>query len=208
MGNFTDTVFTEQQSLVTEDAAGLLAGILPHSTWQPSFLLRTDPSELVLLSGTSLAADGDVYRVMIAAPAFMPDYFFYPIALTCAFNGPNTLFWQANALYTIVPPVGVVPLRSAWRSFTMDPVHAVFNGADLQAYQTAAPVFQGFPPSEVLAQETGISAIGGFQFRVATFVTAERDGQSMSIDARWLAFPRAVVRSAGFYTPRMYFKPN
>jgi hypothetical protein len=30
---------------------------------------------------------------------------------------------------------------------------------------------------------------------------------SIRIDARWLAFPRPITRSAGFYTPRLFFKP-
>ncbi len=210
MADDTDTVFLESFALMTTDAAGLLSDVQAKPEFQPNLVLRTDPSILLPLSATSLAADGDVWRIMLAAPSRMPDAVFYPIAMTCAFSGEvtGTGFWEANALYSIVAPVGVVPLQHAWRSFSLDTLRTVFNGATNVGYQTGSPVFQGFPPSPVAAVETGISAIGGFQFTISTFDAPDLAAMNLSIDARWLVFPRSASRNAGFYAQRMFFKTN
>ncbi len=210
MADDTETIFLKTFPLTTTNAAGLRSPIQPELSFQPNAVLRSDPSVLIPLSGTVLAADGDVLRIMLAAPGAMPDTTFYPIGLTAAFVGEvtGTGFWETNALYSIVAPVGVVPLQHAWRSFSMDAIRTVFNGAVTVGFQSASPVFQGFPPSPVAAIETGISAIGGLQFIVSTFDAADLAAMSLSIDARWLAFPRAAVRNAGFYMQRMFFKTN
>ncbi len=208
MANSTSTIFLDTTPLTTSDASGLTATIISQALWQPSFVLRSDPSDLLPASGTALAAAGDHWRIMIAAPSAMPDFSFYPIALTASFVGLNVAFWNADALYTIVPPVGVAPLQHAWRSFSLDARREVFNGAVSANIQTAAPDFQGYPPSPVAAVETGISAIGGLSFVVGTFQAAEKADINLSVDARWLAFPRSAVRNAGFYMPRLFYKGN
>lgn len=210
MGDVTTTLFMKTTTLVTEDAGGLTADIDAKPFWQPSLVVRTDPEELILGSSAALTADGDVWRIMLALPAPMPDHTFYPIALTAAFVNtavPST-FFEPLALYSIVPPVGVIPLQHAWRSFTMDLQRTVFNGGTNVGIQTSAPDFQGFPPSPVASAETGIAAIGGLQFTVDTFSAGELAMLTLSIDARWLGFPRSIVRSAGFYANRMFIRPN
>ncbi len=208
MASDTDTVFLDPRPLVTSDGAALLAGVAAREAWQPSFVVRTNPSTLLPLSATNIAAAGDVYRIMLAPPSAMPDYLFYPISLNASWVGLNVAFWDLEALYSIVAPVGPQPLQHAWRSFELDSLRKVYNGAVTVDFQSAAPKFQGFPPSPVAAIQTGISAIGGFQFVVQTFQAAEKAALNLSIDARWLAFPRAVERSAGFYMPRMFFTPT
>lgn len=210
MGDVTTTVMMKTSTLVTEDAGGLLADIDAKPFWQPSLVIRTDPTELILGTSAALTADGDIWRIMLALPAPMPDHTFYPIALTAAIVGVAipTTFFELNALYTIVPPVGVEPLQHAWRSFSLDAARSVWNGAIVEGIQTAAPDFQGFPPSPVASAETGIAAIGGLQFVVDTFAALELADLTLSIDARWLGFPRSIVRSAGFYANRMFFRPN
>ncbi len=193
---------------MTTDASGLTAGILPQALWQPSFILRTNPSAVLAASVTALAAAGDIWRIMIAAPSAMPDFSFYPIAMGASFVGLNVAFWETDALYTIVPPVGQIPLQHSWRSFQLDSVRPVFDGATIDTIQTASPEFQSYPPSPVEAIDTAIAAIGGLQFAVGTFQAAEKAVIELSVDARWLAFPRAVTRNAGFYMPRLFFKGN
>ncbi len=210
MSDDTETIFLDLSPLTTSNAAGLKSNVQSKPSFQPEAVLRTNPSTLISLSGTSLAAAGDVLRIMLAAPSAMRDSTFYPIGLTAAFVGEvtGTGFWEANALYSIVAPVGVVPLQHAWRSFSMDAIRTVFNGAVTVGFQSAAPTFQSFPPSPVEAVETGISAIGGLQFVVSTFDAADLAAMTLSIDARWLVFPRTAVRNAGFYSQRMFFKTN
>lgn len=210
MANDTDIVFLEVQPLVTIDAGGLKDTVLSKSAFQPTMVLRTDPSVLLALSATALAAAGDTYRIMIATPSAMRDSVFYPISLNLSFAGEvaGTGFWETLALYSIVAPVGPNPLRHAWRSFDLDAIRTQFNGGTIVGYQTASPVFQGFPPSPVIAVETNVSAIGGFQFVVATFAAADKAAITVSIDARWLVFPRSASRNAGFYTQRMSYIPQ
>ncbi len=208
MSDDTETVFLDYFPLITEDAAALTSDIMPEGPWQPKMVLRTDPTELLDLGASGIAADGDIWRIMLAAPSAMPDTMFYPIAMTASIVGLNTVFWEDAALYAIAPPVGVVPLQHAWRSFTLDSVRTVWNGGVVENIQTAAPVFQGFPPTTVEAIETGISAIGGLQFICQTFDAGQAAAQFLSIDARWLGFPRSLARSAGFYMPRLFYKPN
>ncbi len=210
MSSSTSTVFLDKVALTTTDAGGLLSDVIAKTEFQPNGVLRSDPSALIPLSGTSLSADGDIMRIMLAAPSRMPDTVFYPVGLTAAFTGEvtGTGFFEAAALYSIVAPVGVVPLQHAWRSFTMDTLRDVWNGAVKVGFQSAAPVFQSFPPSPVEAVETGISAIGGLQFTVSTFDATDKAAMNLSIDARWLTFPRSAVRNAGWYSQRMFFKPN
>ena len=208
MANDTTVIFLDASPLQSSDASGLTADIIPRLSWQPSFILRSDPDVLFPVAATTLSLDDDLWRIMVASPSAMPDYSFYPIALTASFVGLNTLFWQTPALYSIVPPVGVPALQHAWRSFDLDSVRAVFNGGIAVDIQTAAPDFQGYPPSDVVAVSTGISSLGGFQFRVGTFDAVQKSAINLSVDARWLAFPRAATRSGGFYVPRMFFKGN
>ncbi len=210
MADVTETIFLQASPLTTTNAAGLLSDVQASSEFQPNFVLRSDPSTLIVLSTTALAADGDVLRVMLAAPSAMPDMTFYPIGLSAAFVGEvaGTGFWESEALYTIVAPVGTVPLQHAWRSVTMDALTTVFNGAVAVGFQSVSPVFTSFPPSPVAAVETGINAIGGLQFIISTFAAADLAAMSLSIDARWLAFPRSATRNAGFYGQRMFFKTN
>ncbi len=207
MANDTEIQFLQVQALITDDAAALQADIVPQGLWQPTKVLRTDPTLLIDLGASTIAAAGDVWRIMISAPSAMPDTIFYPVALSFSFVGSFGPFWQTNFLYSITPPVGTVPLQHAWRLSTLSPRGVVFNGAAVTGIQTGAPAFEGFPPSTVEAVETTVSTIGGLQFSVDTFVQAEKDDIQLSVDARWLGFPRALQRSAGFYMPRMFFKP-
>ncbi len=208
MADATDTIFTEATPLITGDAAALDADIIPQAFFQPSFVLRTDPRALTA-ANAGLAASGDVWRIMIAAPTSMPGYTFLPLALTASFalGTIASAFWSLSALYSIVPPVGTEPLRHAWRSFQLDSARTVFNGADNVRYQTASPELQGWPPSPVVAT-TAISALGGFQFTVGTFDAGELAAIVLSVDARWLAFPIGVLRNSAFYTSRQLFTPN
>ncbi len=206
MANDTEIQFLKSFPLLTSDAAALQSDIVPQGIWQPTKVLRTDPDVLLDISATALAAAGDVYRVMISAPSAMPDTIFYPIALSFSFVGLNVAFWEDLALYSIVPPVGTFPLQHAWRSFQLDTVRSVFNGATVVNFQSGAPAFEGFPPTTVEAIETTVSTIGGLQFTVGTFQAAEKTALRLSVDARWLGFPRALARAAGFYMPRMFFK--
>jgi len=210
MADDTEVITLEQTALVTTNSAGLTSSIIPQGSFLPNFVLRSDPSVLIALSAGDLTTTGDILRIMIATPSAMPDYTFYPIALTCSFSGEvaGTGFWELPALYTIVAPVGTNPTRHAWRSFSLDSVRTVMDDLAVVGYQTAAPVFQSFPPSPVSSEATAISAIGGFQFTVDTFDAADKAAIKLSVDARWLAFPRSAVRNAGFYTQRMFFKPN
>ncbi len=210
MANDTETIFLSAEPLTTTNAGGLLSDVVSSPAFQPSLVLRNNPSTLIALSGTLLSADGDVLRIMLAAPGAMPDVTFYPIGLSACFVGEvtGTGFWESEALYSIVAPVGVVPLQHAWRSHAMDPITSVFNGSAVEGFQSFSPVFTSFPPSPVAAVETGISAIGGLQFVVSTFDAPDLAAMSLSIDARWLAFPRSAVRNAGFYAQRMFFKTN
>lgn len=210
MADDTEIVFLDRTPLTTTNAAGLTSDVVPQEIFQPNQVLRSNPSTLIDVGATSLAATGDVLRIMLAAPSAMPDYTFYPIALTASFVGENsgTGFWETLALYSIVAPVGTFPLQHAWRSFSLDPIRTVFNGATVVGFQSAVPVFESFPVSPVEAVETTVSAIGGFQFTVDTFDAADKAALRLSVDARWLVFPRSAIRNSGFYSQRMFFRPN
>lgn len=211
MADDVEVLFLKQFPLTTTDAAGLEANIQSSLSFQPNFVLRSDPNELIDLSAGDLTTTGDVLVIQIAAPSAMPAYTFYPIALTASFVGEvaGTGFWETAALYSIVAPVGTIPLVHAWRSFDMDAVRVVNDSlGTTSGFQSAAPVFQSFPPSPVAAIETIISSLGGFQFTVDTFDAADKAAIKISVDARWLVFPRSAVRNAGFYQQRMFFKTN
>ncbi len=72
MADGTTTVFLEASPLITSDAAALESDIIPRALWQPSFILRSDPTALLPVTTVGLAATGDVWRIMVAAPAIVP----------------------------------------------------------------------------------------------------------------------------------------
>jgi len=51
-----------------------------------------------------------------------------------------------------------------------------------------------------------VADLGSFQFTVATFDAGAAGAMFAYVDARWLVFPEPAIRSAGFYTPRSWFR--
>ncbi len=217
MANVTDIVLARPTPLVTADAAGLEADILPRGFFQPNFVLRTD---FTVGLTPALAAAGDRWRVLVAPPGSMPDHTFYIVALTCRFIGVSgedqflDTFWSKNAAYCISSPFDTNGARNwVWDAFTLNGTVSIFDGTNLFSFQSGNPPFNGFPPSPVIADApapvTSIdNALAGFNFVVGTFDAADQADMRLHVDARFLAFPRSALRSAGFYSPRMTFKVN
>lgn len=208
MANTTTIVLLEPEPLITTDAAALTAAVFPRAEFQPSFILRTNPETAVNIP---IAANGDRWRVLLAPPSAMPDYSFYPIAMTTSFLGGTTQdfsgsFWNANGFFTIDPPIG---RDFVWKNMVLGTTLNIYNGTLTRTIQPSVPVFSGFPPAPVTATDPDVilnNSIGGFQFIVSTFVEIERAAMRLYIDARWLAFPRSVTKNAAYYVPRLYFK--
>ncbi len=204
MASVRSIVTLRVEPLTTIDASGLTSTILPKVLIQPSMVVRTDPDTAVSL--IPVAAVNDVWRVDFSVPSDMPDYTFLPISLLGSFVGTTFTsdFWNVNAAYAITPPQA---REQAFQSFTLGAGRLGFDGAANFIFQSAAPVFQGYPPFPV---ETGGAAfvIGALSFVCAVFDAATAAATSLFVDARWLAFPRATTQNAAYYMPRLGFNPS
>jgi len=192
--------------LISADAAALTADIIPRTFWEATFVLQRDFSLGIQSAGT-LSADNDVWTILLSPPSAMPNYVFYPIAMRAVLKGDKasifalSLLWQDEACFS-------VDMRG-------DTQYA-FDSVDLSAHrstddfvlQQINPDFHAYPPEPGVARETTIAdnALAGFALQIGTFNTTAMDTTRLHIDCRFLAFPEAVTRSAGFYLPRQYFK--
>ncbi len=214
MADKSSVIIAKPRPLTVADAAGLEASIVP-SLWAPGQILETDFNEPLAAVG-GLAADGDVWRITIQPPSAMPTYVFYPIALRGTLVDTNATA-QFDALFEDVGMAsneGVFEdLNEAPQNYYEFSLDASFQGFDNTGdfkIRTMAMPFPGFPPKLPLA-ETGApveDALGAIMLRVGTFSAVGIVDTSLHLDARWLAFPRSVLKSAGFYVPRLYFRPN
>lgn len=197
--------------LTTGDAAGLLADVEPTGFFQPTMILETDIDDAVDLSATGLTTAGDSYECTFAPDNDYPEIAWYPIAMRGQFSsGGNNMasFWETEASYTVS---GVNPEIWTWDAFSLDTQRVIQNVAGNQIFmQTANPVFHGMPPRPTVCDggSIALNQLGGFSLTVQTFSAAVLAALTFRVDARWLGFPRASIRSAGFYTPRMFFQPN
>jgi len=211
MADTTTVILLESTPLLSSDAAGLAADILPKALWEPSFILQTrQPSS----SAIPINADGDIWRVLLASTTPMKAFVFYPLALTATFVGTLTfpVFWETAASYSIDPPIkNTVPRNDVWKPVTMPAVKPIFDGSAVLFTQTCLPSFAGFPPRPVVNDQdvgTTNNSLAGFQFTTQTYDATIDAAMSLSIDARWLAFPRTVARNTGYWMPALFYKTN
>ncbi len=211
MANTTGVILLETVPLLSDDAAALTADILPKPFWEPAFILRT-PLDVGGGSVPPLAADADIWTVLLASETNMDAFVFYPLALTAQFRSttPFPVFWELEASYAINPPYrDTVIDGSVWHPVQLSSPRQVWDGTNELTVQSAAPVMAGYPPNPVVSTggaSTTLNSIGGFSFVVQTWNTTIQAAMGLHIDARWLAFPRSVERSAGYWTPSRYFK--
>ncbi len=184
---------------------------MPQTLWEPAKLLETTIGSGLSVSGSSLAANGDIWEVLLAPPSAMPDYIFYPIALTATlFSAPHDVafasFWNTACGVAINPSY---QKSFVWDHFVAEPPMVGYSTTEFN-YQSLNPPFHGHPirPAAADGATVTINALGGFQLTIDTWDAGVAATTTLFIDARWLAFPRAVARSSGFYVPRLYFDIN
>ena len=207
MSNSTSVALLAPRPLRSSDAAALRADIVPRAFWEPSFLLERDFSDDIAGSATGLTTTDDVWEIVLSPPSDMPNYIFYLIAMRAVVHSGGGVaadfdaFFDTAAGFSIGPEVAA---DFAWDAVDMSSMRSIIGGN----FKAVNPIFHGFPATPVSARTgaVGTNALGGFAFTVGTFNAAALAALVVNIDARWLAFPEAVVRSAGFYNPRMFFK--
>lgn len=210
MADNNESIEVTPRPLTVSDAAGLTASIIPQM-WAPTQILETDFSEG--LDMLTLAADGDVWLIRIIPPSAMPSYVFYPIALKATLVNAD-----ADALFdTLFELQGMAAIQSifedgvdtpwTYSSFTLDPPFRGFDVTGTFKLQSMEANFRGFPPKLPVSETVGPTenALGALMLTVQTFDAATASSTTLHIDGRWLAFPRQVVKSAGFYQPRLWF---
>jgi|SaaInl4_135m_RNA_FD_contig_21_297283_length_1318_multi_8_in_0_out_0_3 hypothetical protein len=211
MSDATSIQLLRPRPLLTADAAALLADVAPQAAWQPTHVLEipTDTTSSSV-SGTSLASAGDVWRILLAPPSAMANSVFYPVALRATFLCGDVVgfddFFELTAGFAIEKPEA----RSwAWDTVDMKAPQVGYDGSSTFKWQNINPEFHAYPvtPATADGASTSANALGGFMLTVKTWDATAAAQASIRIDARWLAFPRPITRSAGFYTPRLFFKP-
>lgn len=140
-------------------------------------------------------------------PGSMPDFVFLPLSLranvvhnaaTAAFS---TLFEPQAAWMMHENPAP----QSSWQIFTMPaPLVTILNGGtELFTLDCTPSALTGLPGRP----QAGSTLLqGGLQLTIDTFDATAAANSFMQIDAEWLVFPESVQRSAGLYTPRLYYK--
>lgn len=214
MADKSSNVDVIPRPLTVGDAAGLEASVNP-ALWAPALILETDFNDAIPATG-GLAADGDVWRISLIPPSAMPNYVFYPIALRATLVDTDSVA-AFDALFDttgMATNEGVFEdgAEAPWNYYEFT-LSAAFQGFDATGdikVQTMAMPFPGFPPKLPVA-ETGSpinDALGAIMLRIQTFDATAILNTTLHVDGRWLAFPRTALRSAGFYVPRLYFRPN
>ncbi len=213
MANTSVNLDAFPRPLTVADAAGLEASVKPQ-LWAPSLIMETNFATPSTFGG--LAADADILRLNVIPTSAMPNYVFYPIAMRYTFinTGPDSTFgafWEIGAAVAIE---GIFDdgQDEPWKyySFDLDGAFRGFHAGGEFFMQSGTPEFKGFPPKLPLADSSGPveNALGSALFTVKTFDATALSNMSLHVDARWLAFPRPVLKSAGFYQPRLWFKPG
>ncbi len=206
-------IVVSPRPLTTLDASGLKASIIP-SLWSPDQILETDFNVGVPMTGLTL--DGELWRISMIPPSAMPHYVFYPIAMRATlFNTDDDIGFPALfELPGLVSIQGIFEggVDTPWNfyNFAFDAAFSAFDPTGPYAIQSMVSPFEGFPPKLPVA-ETGApvnDALGALMLQVQTFNAVAAANTTLHIDARWLAFPRTALKSAGFYVPRQYFRPN
>jgi len=209
VGNATTLVVLNPRALVSGDAAGLLASIDASTLFQPSMLLETDFTTAIALSGT-ISGDADIWRVLFAPPSKIPNTVFYPIAFRMTMVSTKAAFtalWALPALFSVDKETDG---SHVYDDFTMGPYGIVFDGSGEVQFLSGNPVFHAYPtrPLSTVSDVIAENAVGALNLTIATFDATAAGDMALHVDARWLGFPRPVVRNAGFYTPRLFFKTN
>ncbi len=208
MADETSQALLLPRPLTASDAAGLEADIVPRALWEAALLLERNFSIAIESAGT-LTTAGDNWRILLSPPSPMPNYVFYPIALRATITMPNAVaadtMWEPLALFS-------VDARGdnffSWDAVTLSGARQAFSGAGVVRIQNLNPVFHAFPPVPGTANNAALidNALAAIGIQVDTFDQATLDGTDVHIDCRFLGFPESVVRSAGFYSPRQFFK--
>jgi hypothetical protein len=211
MANSLTIKLLKTRSLITADAGGLEADVVPESMWQPTQIMETDFDNPIEVSSTSLSADGDSWELIFAPPSKTPDVMWYPIAMRAVLHnniaGTFVPFFGEAAGFSINQPYG---RDWAWDYVDFDPVALGFNGTGEFYYRALNPRWHAFPPIPSICESdtTAENSVGGFQLTIGTWDATAAAGTALHVDARWLGFPRPAIRSGGFYAPRMFFNPN
>jgi hypothetical protein len=212
MADISGTLLLKPRPLITGDAAGLLADVDPEFAWQPTHVLETDiDGTSMAVSSSGLAASGDHWYVRVAPPSDMTNLVFYPIAFRATLLCSDTAGF--DDLFELAGGFSINPPQSKswnWDYVALDPVMVGYDGSSTFKWQNINPTWHGFPirPATANGGSSTANALGGFQLQVKTWDATAAASCSLRIDARWLGFPQPVTRSAGFYTPRLYFNPN
>lgn len=212
MADITTVKLLTPRPLVTGDAGGLKASVDPRGYFQPTMLLETDVSTGTTVSTSGLAADGDVWDIRFAPPSAIPNVVFYPIALRMSIvaSGEPAGFdaqFADEGMYSITPPYGA---DWGWDNFSLENVGLIWQGSQLNKVRSGNPVWKAFPPRpQILSSDTvSENALGGIQITIGTWNATAAANSKLHVDARWVGFPEPVTRSAGYYTPRLFFNPN
>lgn len=214
MGEYVTDAILHPRPLLAVDAGGLLASVVPQGPWQPTFLLETQRGLGYTPGAAGLTATNDTWRFNIYTPGNMPDLCFLPVALRANFHGPSSsttqlaAFFQSPGLYNIN-----FNTEETWEQYCHDAVAwegplRWYDGTNPRAVMTLSAPMAGYPPAPGIAERTtpDANALAALCFRCDAWDGTVGTVCQVSIDARFLAFPRAAVNSAGFYMPRLSYK--
>jgi len=214
VGNSTTILVLKLRPLQVSDAAGLEASILPKDLWQPTQIAESNFQAQSLISGTSLSADGDIWRILFSPPSATPDTVWYPIGLKISImSGSASIvvadfdaLFELSALFAIENPF---ENRGSWHDFTLFAPTVGYDGTEFVLY-TGAPAFSAYPPrlSTALSSVPAEDALGGVQLTVKTWNGTAAALSFVHVDVRYLGYPRPSLLSGGLYTPRTFFKPQ
>lgn len=209
MADTTTLVLLNPRPLITADAAGLEADVVPKALWQPIMLLESDQTVEIPLTG--LAADEDLWRVLFCPVSATPGVVYLPLRLRFSIwtSGGSVAFptlFEKTYQYAIDVPIG--GNSGAWYNADMLDPREYWAGVGGEWSQTGAPEIHGWPPKAGVALDPDSiqnNCLGGITLQIQTYDATSAAASKLSIDSAWVGYPVNALRSAGFYTPRMYF---
>jgi len=208
LGNELTAAVLTTRPLTAFAAGALTADIVPRSFWQGVLLLEHDFS-FPIESGGALTTAGDLWTILLRPPNEMAHYVFYPVALRATILlsdiAASVTLFENEASFS-------VDMRGqsnfAWDAVDLTAIRTVIAAGVEKASLNINPIFHGFPPDPGIARDVvnTNNSLAGINLKIDTFDATSMASVDLHIDCRFLAFPEAVVRSAGFYSARMFFK--
>lgn len=211
MANSTTVVTLIEQPLQNADAGALNVDTYSPDVWQPAVLLES-PQTAATVAGSNLDSSGNRWQLLCAPKAPYPNYVFMCIAMRASVTMPSTTeadtFFKQDFCFSIEG--GCDDNVGLWQRATGETPFTFYDGSSLYRLQTFSPELRGYPPRPFRPTSDTVveNSLGGMEIQIDTWDATVGASATVTVDARFLGFPQAVVRSAGLYVPRLYAKLN